>query len=141
MNIQKVSAVNFGDIYYENANKRFRVTPNQRKVWPIVSDRLNPYISNIVQSLEKQAEVDVVLIYKPDGTTNLTLRDTYDKFSDKTCDDADFIKNFRSPKIAVTFTNRDQETWDGITKKLNIFIERCHGYLKTLDPNYEKDKN
>ncbi len=135
MNIQKVSSSGFVDIYYKKQNTYFKVTPNQRKVWPIVYNRLNPYNSDIVPALEKQAEVDIVLFFNSDGTTSLKLIDISDKFANKDFNNPNTIANTRSPKIAVTFTNQEQENEKSITSKLDQFIDTCKGYLKMIDSN------
>ncbi len=141
MNIQAVSSVNFGDLYYQNKDRNFSVTTNQRRTWSIVKGRLDPYVSDIVPSLEKHADVDVVLFYNPDGTTTLKLQDTYDKLKDKDeCDNPETLENMRSPKLKVNFTNRDQKTWDGVARKLNNFINDCENYLKTAAQDYNKVK-
>ena len=161
MNIQKTNAVNFGKLYYQNLNKNFLVTRCQKNTWSIVKDRLDPYVSNIVPSLEKQADMDVVLLYNDNGTSTLKLTDKYYKFENNSeadshkcgipgcdnpewehfeCDKPELIENMRSPKIEIKFTNKDQKTWDGVTKKLNTFIALCENYLKTCDPEYSKVK-
>ena len=146
MNIQKVNSVSFGEIYYENKVKGFSVTPNQRSVWPIVFNRLNPYVSNIVPSLEKKGSVDVVLFFNPDGTTMLKTKDIYDKTPVEAQNNPDFdndniANNIVCPRIGVKFTKRDQQTWDGITKKLNTFIKSCEKWLQDKDPNYNSSSD
>ena len=133
MNMQRVSSVSFGDIYYENIHsKYYKPTTNQKKLWQQVSSKLDPYVTDIVPTLEEKADVDVVLFFNKDGSATLKLKDTFDKFTklDKSCDNADLIDNVRSPKIKTDFFNREMENYEEIEKKLDNFIERCRSYLK-----------
>ena len=125
-----ISNINFGKLYCKKPNNNYHITKNQNLLNETVNEIFNPNTSRMLETLNRMAGKDVVLIMNEDGSAILKTQDSHRQRINEEDLDNPLIK-LKQKTIRTTFPLKKFTCFD--TKKVEDFYEKCNNYLKAIE--------